>query len=451
MASTTTGDLRLNTSNRQILSIALPIAAAILVPQINFITNNIFLGHLGEKELGIAGITGVYYLIFAVMGYGLNNGLQALIARRAGEGRTQDVGKLFAQSQYIALLLSAVAIGLSYTLGPLLLRMAMYDAENSAKAILFLKTRIWGLPFLYLYQMRNALLVGTNHSKYLIAGTVAETGSNILLDYGLIFGNFGLPALGFNGAAWASILAEAIGLGVVYAVIHQKGIARQFNLLGSRAFSAVEAKLLLVQSSPLMLQHAISIVTWEFFYLLIEHNGARDLAISNAMRNIFGLFGCFAWAFAATSNTMVSNIIGQGLQPKVIALVWKISKISVTLSLVVCILVNAMPHLFLSIYGQGEDFIAHAKPVVRIISLALVFQSVAVVWLNAVTATGNTRVNLGIELVAIVLYTVYVWLVLEKWHLGIVWGWVSEWLYWTSTFALSFWYMQRGNWRGKRV
>jgi len=62
-------NLQVEITNRQILKIALPIAAAILVPQINFITNNIFLGGLGEEQLAVAGITGVYYLIFAVVGF----------------------------------------------------------------------------------------------------------------------------------------------------------------------------------------------------------------------------------------------------------------------------------------------------------------------------------------------------------------------------------------------
>ena len=62
-----TQDLRLQTSTRQILSMAIPISMALLVPQINFITNNIFLSGLGEQELACAGITGVYYLIFAVI------------------------------------------------------------------------------------------------------------------------------------------------------------------------------------------------------------------------------------------------------------------------------------------------------------------------------------------------------------------------------------------------
>src|SRR3989337_447341 len=88
-------DLKLSTSYRSILNLAMPISLAMLVPQINFITNNIFLAGLGEKELAIAGITGVYYLIFAVIGNGLNNGLQALIARRAGQNLQRDIGRVF--------------------------------------------------------------------------------------------------------------------------------------------------------------------------------------------------------------------------------------------------------------------------------------------------------------------------------------------------------------------
>ncbi|MFW2478479.1 MAG: MATE family efflux transporter, partial [Sediminibacterium sp.] len=98
-------NLQVSVTNRQILSIALPISASIVVPQINFITNNIFLGGLGQKALGVAGITGVYYLIFAVIGNGLNNGLQALISRRAGENRIDQIGNLFSQGIRISLIL----------------------------------------------------------------------------------------------------------------------------------------------------------------------------------------------------------------------------------------------------------------------------------------------------------------------------------------------------------
>ncbi|MBC7587915.1 MAG: MATE family efflux transporter, partial [Chitinophagaceae bacterium] len=72
--------MQVKVSNKAIMQISLPIAASILVPQLNFVTNNIFLGHLSQQALAVAGITGVYYLIFAVMGNGLNGALQSLIS-----------------------------------------------------------------------------------------------------------------------------------------------------------------------------------------------------------------------------------------------------------------------------------------------------------------------------------------------------------------------------------
>jgi MATE family multidrug resistance protein len=89
--------------------------------------------------------------------------------------------------------------------------------------------------------------------------------------------------------------------------------------------------------------------------------------------------------------------------------------------------------------------------VIRIVSCALVMMSFSTVWLNAVTGTGNTRVNLLIEFITIFFYCLYVWLTLEHWHLSIVVGWISEWLYWLSLFTMSFIYIRSGAWKGKVI
>jgi putative MATE family efflux protein len=444
-------DLRLSTNSRQILRMALPISLAMLVPQINFITNNIFLSGLGERELASAGITGVYYLIFAVIGNGLNNGLQALIARRAGQNLHREVGHIFFHGVWVALVIAFLGIAVTYTLAPLVMRAALQDEAIADEVIHFLLIRIWGLPFLYLYVMRNALLVGTNHTKFLVWGTLSEALTNIVLDYGLIFGNLGLPRLGFNGAAYASIMAEATGLLVIYIVIHAKNFHKEFSLFQNQEVKLATTRLILVQSSPLILQFAISIASWEFFYILIEHHGPRALAVSNTMRNIFGVFGIFSWAFAATANTMVSNIIGQGRQEEVLPLVRRIVTISVSISSALFVLLNLFPGLFLSFYGQGPGFIEYGVPVVRVVSLALLMMSFGTVWLNAVTGTGNTTVNLAIELVTIVIYSLYCYIVLEYLNLPITWGWGSEWVYWISMFSMAYFYMKSGRWKEKVI
>ena len=446
-----TPSLQVNISSKQILTISIPIALAILVPQFNFIINNIFLGALSKQALAIGGITGVYYLIFGVMGQGLNNGLQALISRRAGENRVDEIGVLFNQGVIISICLSIVGIGFTYFIAPTIFHALLIDSSRANTVIEFLKIRIWGLPFLFIYQMRNALLVGTNQSKFLIIGTATEALFNIFFDYSLIFGHFGFAAMGLNGAAYASIIAEIMGLLVIYLVIHYQKIGARFDLFKKLEFKMDYVKLILVQSSPLMMQYMISIISWEFFYILIEHRGEQSLAVSNAMRNIFGFFGCFTWAFAATTTTMVSNIIGQDLQDKVIELIHKIMRWSFGFAFIVAIMINIFAAEFLSIYGQGEGFLTEGIPVLRIVSVALLLMSASTIWLSAVTGTGQSKVTLLIEFAAIIIYIIYNYLVLEYYKMPITYGWFSEIIYWLCLLIPSYFYIRTMRWKNKKI
>ena len=443
-------DLRLSISYRSILELSIPISFAILVPQLNYLINSFFLAKLGLGYIGISGITGVYYLIFSVIGFGLNNGLQAVISRRAGQGLYKEIGNLFTQSIYITLFIATLGIVTTFTITPLIFKNNI-DPSIYHESISFLSIRIWGLPFLYLYQMRNALLVGTNQSKLLIWGTLSETIANIVLDYGLIFGNLGLPKLGFNGAAYASVIAEFIGMVVVFGIIHVKGMNKRFALFESWKIDWKTTKTLLVQSSPLVLQYAISITSWEFFFILISHDGRMALDISQLMRIVFGFFGIFIWAFAATTNTMVSNVIGQGKNRLVKPLIMRISKLSMGTTLFIFIPAMFFSRELLSLSNTDIAFLDMATPVLKVVAIAILLMSVSTIWLNAVTGTGNTVINLSIELITIVMYCFYVYYVMEVWNLSITWGWGSEFVYWISIFLMSFAYMKSGKWKGKVV
>ena len=179
---------------------------------------------------------------------------------------------------------------------------------------------------------------------------------------------------------------------------------------------------------------------------MVEHYGSLELAISNTMRNILGLFGCFTWAFSATTNTMVSNLIGQGKQDAVLKLVWRISRLSAISALISCALVMMNLNFWLGIYGQGEGFITVATPVLKIVLFGLFITSFSTIWMNAVVGTGHTKTALLAELLAVVLYSVYNYIVLEQLHVSLIWAWASESLYWIVLFIPCFIYMRKGRW-----
>jgi multidrug resistance protein, MATE family len=444
-------DLQVEITNRQILKIALPICLAMLVPQVNFVTNNIFLSELGERELGAAGITGVFYLIFALVGNGLNSGLQSLIANRAGQNKPGEIGKFFGQAIWIAMLFAIAGMLITMFLAPAFLQQSLKSGQVRDEALSFLKIRVIGLPFLYLFQLGNAFLVGSNNSRYMKYAFIAEAGLNILLDYLLIFGHWGFPALGFNGAAIASVIAEVIAVIISYSIIYYKKFHLRFGLFSHLKFNSSLSGMVFRQSSPLVMQFLLSILAWLLFYILIENTGERPLAISNTMRNIFGVFGIFVWSFASTSNAMVSNIIGQGRKDKVEYLIIKIMRLSFFFTLMACILLNFFPDIFISLFSDNNDFTHEAIPVIRMVSVGVLLMSISTVWLNGVTGTGNTRINLLIEIVAITLYSLYVWLVISKWNMGLVWAWGSELLYWSCLFTLSYLYIRSGKWKAKEI
>jgi Na+-driven multidrug efflux pump len=168
------------------------------------------------------------------------------------------------------------------------------------------------------------------------------------------------------------------------------------------------------------------------------------------MRNVFGFFGIFIWAFAATTSTMVSNLIGQGRPEQVVVIIKKIMRMNVLIMLVVCVLLNLFPRPVLSIYGQSDAFIEAAVPVLRLVAVVMVLMSVSTIWLNAVTGTGSSHITFRIEIVATVFYAVYVYVVLEMLKLSILWGWLSELLYWSILLVLSYRYVQSGRWK-KRI
>lgn len=439
-------NLKVNINNRQILSIALPITLAILIPQINMLTNSIFLGRLSEEALGNAGITGVFYLIFAVAGNGLNNGMQSVFSRSAGSGDSKDFKIILSQGIRVSLQFAFACILFTWLLAPFIMK-EVADPAAYPQEMSFLRIRILGLPFLYLFQMGNAFLVASLNSRYLMIGFIFEALVNVLFDYLLIFGKLGFPKMGFNGAAVASVIAEFTGMLVVLSVLIITGLKKKYSLLQNFKYNKFFSKEVLRISTPLVLQYLLSVTTWLVFFLLIEPQGAEAKAISNVMRNVFGLVGVFVWAFASTTNAMVSNLMGQKRENEVLLLIKRIMYWSMGLCSMMCVLLNLFPSVFFSLFGQDDSFVTAGIPVIRVVSLGLLFMSIANIWLNGVTGTGKTKMNLLIEIVAIILYLLYTFYFMKINYVSLAMAWSNEFIYWTSIFLMSFFFLKSGKWK----
>lgn len=444
-------NLGFSTTNKQIIQLAAPIALALLIPQLNFFTNTVFLGRLGVRELGVNGITGVFYLILSMIGYGLSSGMQIQMARRAGEGDKAGLAQIFTNGAMLSVLFALGLMMLTLWLVPLLFAFSLHDSDNFSMSISFIYIRVWGLPFLMLAQLLCSFFISIGRSRMLIYGSLVATLLNIFFDYVLIFGKFGFPCMGFKGAAVSSVIAEVFYCITMVGMFFYHGLYREYPISRYLHFDPELSQRTLKVASPLIVQFMFSIGGWLIFFIFIEHLGAQSLAASQVLRNIFGIVGIGTWSLATACNTMVSNIIGQGRQKEVMKIIWKICKLSLLYAVCVCVVLLVFSYQFLGIYSSDLSLISFAIPSLRVIMVATLVMAVSTVVFNGVAGTGNTLINLTIEITCVGSYLVYCYFVIHQWHSQLYLCWGSEFIYWVSLLTLSGLYLKSGKWKGKEI
>ena len=443
--------LGVSATNRQIIKLAAPISLALLIPQLNFFTNTVFLGRLGIRELGVNGITGVFYLILSMIGYGLSSGMQIQMARRAGEEDEHGIAQILTNGAMLSVMFSLGLMVLTLWFVPLLFSFSLQDTDNFSMSVNFIYTRVWGLPFLTLTQLLCSFFISIGRSKVLIYGSLVATLLNILFDYLLIFGKWGLPAMGFQGAAASSVISEIFYCATMVGIFFYHRLYRDYPISRYLHFDFSLSQRTLAVASPLIVQFMFSIGGWLIFFIFIEHLGRQSLAASQVLRNIFGIVGVGTWALATTCNTMVSNLIGQGRRREVMRIIVKICKLSLAYAVVVCGLLLVFSREFLSIYSDDISLIAFSIPSLRVIVVATLIMSVSTVVFNGVVGTGNTIINLSMEITSVCIYLVYCYFIISRWHSPLYLCWGSEFVYWTCLITFSSIYLKSGRWKGKEI
>ena len=199
-------------TNRQILKIAGPILVSVLMEHLIGMTDTAFLGRVGEVELGASALAGVYYLAIFMLGFGFSTGVQIMIGRRNGEGNYTAIGELFNQGFVFQFLLATFIFFATRFGSPLLLRHLIDSPQVYEATLEYMNRRIFGLFFSFTALMFRAFYVGIADTRTLTANSLVMVGTNVVLNYILIFGKLGFPALGIAGAAIASVLAEVTSL-----------------------------------------------------------------------------------------------------------------------------------------------------------------------------------------------------------------------------------------------
>ena len=438
-------------SYRHIWTVAFPILISLVMEQMIGLTDTAFLGRVGEVELGASAIAIVYYMVLFMIGFGFSIGAQIIIGRRNGEGNFKDTGKVFWNGLYFVLGLSGAIILLSELFSPWMMKYmvsspAIYDA-----ALSYVRWRLPGMVFAFCTAMFRAFYVGTTQTKTLTLNSIVMVLSNVVFNYILIFGKAGLPALGITGAAIGSSLAELMSL-IFFIVYTRIGCDREkYGLAKAARFDAAELKNMMPVCAWTMIQHTVSVFTWFIFFLFIEHLGERPLAVSNIVRGVSGLIWVVLQAFSSTCSTLVSNLIGEGHQDKVMSLVKRILKLSYGVVCTILLVICLYPEFIASIYTDIPDLISVSIPAIIVMASSYIVAVPGQVFFLAVSGTGSTNMAFRLELVALFIYMVYCAVIVGWLKMDVAICWTAEHVYSGVLLVCSYVYMKSGRWKNRKV
>ena len=407
---------------------------SILIEQLINITDAIFLGHVGEIELGASALAGIWYLAIYMLGFGFSLGLQVVVARRNGEQHYSETGKTFFQGLFF---LSGLAVFLclfSKLFSPIILSRLITSAEVYHAVIDYLDGRIWGLLFSFPFLALRSFLVSITRTKALNVAALAAVLVNISGNWLLIFH----WNMGIAGAAIASSFAEACSLAVLAIHVLRKMDKRLYGLYW-RFDKTVLCHVCRV-SVWSMFHSFISVAPWFLFFVAIEHLGELQLAVANILRSISTLFFVIVNSFAATTGSLVSNLIGANERGKVFPLC-RVIRLGYAIGLPLIVLALLFHQLVISVYTDNPAIVQTAWLPFVVMLLNYVFALPGYVYMNAVTGTGATRTAFIFQATTIAAYLLYLW-GLSHWNVPLAVYWTVEYLFVIGLGAQSVIYLK---------
>ena len=413
----------MNYTYKQIWLINFPVMMSILMEQLINITDAIFLGHVGEVELGASALSGIYYLAVYMLGFGFSIGLQVMIARRNGEQHYKETGRTFFQGVYFLSGMAVILCLLLHLASPLILRRLITSDEIFRAVIHYLDWRSFGLLFSFPFLVFRSFLVGITTTKALSGAAVMAVCINIPFNYLLIF----KLNLGISGAAMASSLAE---FGAFIVLLLYMWVRVDKVKYGLKVVYDGKVLIKLLRLSVWSMLHSfISVAPWFLFFVAIEHLGRTELAISNITRSVSTVFFVIVNSFASTTGALVSNLIGARAGKELFPVCHKVLRLGYAVGVPLIVMALWGNQWGIGFYTNNDNLVRLAFYPFIVMLLNYAFALPGYVYINAVTGTGKTKLAFIFQLITILVYLIYLYLLSECFHASLTVYMTAEYLF----------------------
>ncbi|MEE8343987.1 MAG: MATE family efflux transporter [Woeseiaceae bacterium] len=383
---------------RRILGLALPILGGMLSQNLLNVVDTAMVGFLGNPALAAVGLGSFVVFTCQALVVGMSTGVQTLAARKKGEGRIERAAKILNTALLLILVVAPlISLLLIQFVEPL------YPFLNKDEAVIE-----QGVPYLQL-RLAAIIFVGMNFafrgywnaldlSRLYMTTLILMHACNIFLNYVLIFGHFGAPALGVTGAGLASAISMAIGT-VIYFYLGFTHAGKDGFMRGLA--TRQETGSLIRISGPSGLQQLFFSASFVVTFWIIGKIGTPELAAANVLITVtlFAILPGLGFGIACT--TLVSQALGRREPGDAYRWGWDVTKVTMVVMTVLGLPMWLTPDLVSSLFIHDEATRVLARWPMRLMGLTMPIEALGFTFMHALLGAGDAKgvmyVSIGIQ------------------------------------------------------
>jgi putative MATE family efflux protein len=373
---------------RTILALALPIIGGMASQNVLNLVDAAMVGLLGSPALAAVGLGSFANFMAAAFIVGLSAGVQAMAARRLGEGRVGETAVPLNGGLLLALLIavpwSAVLIVFADRLFPILVE----DPRVVELGIPYLRARLVAMAALGMNFAFRGYWNGVNLSKVYMRTLIVMHLSNIFLNWVLIFGKFGLPAFGVAGAGMGSAIATY--LGVAMYMVQAFVLARGSGFL--RGFPDRQTLVSMLRLSvPTGIQQFFFATGMTVLFWIIGRIGTEELAASNVLVQLLLVAVLPGIGFGMASASLVGQALGRKDVVDAKRWGWDVGVLSVAVVGLLALVGLFFPSFMLGFFLHEPETLRLARLPLQIVAATMWWDTLGLVLMNSLLGAGDNR------------------------------------------------------------
>jgi len=413
----------------EILRFVIPLILGLLTTALHTLIDTLFIGQLGTAQLAAIPLAAVTYITGWVLFAGILRNSIAFIGRAFGAHQYHKIGMILAHYQPIALL-GLPLLGLFIQTWPLFSAIANLSTTVDNYAWIYLKIRVWEAPFSLSIILYSSFYQALGNSRFPMQVAVSTLLVNIVLDYGLIFGELGMPALGVAGSAYATVLAQAFGALVIIITSFVRSTRTQYHLQIFTRLDVVLLKKILRIGLPQGIGDMIEVLTWVGLFLIVGQLGEAALAANNIGIQVLHLLFLPGVAVGTAAASYMGRFLGSQ-QPE-------LAKIATDRTLILGITYMGLSGIPLWFLGESiaqwfttdQTIIYQAGLMFKIMALYQIFDGTNTILRSALSGAGDTFIP-TLLLVSCAVFVMFpMATLLSRWiEPGLVGAWLGAFVY----------------------